>query len=179
MKYSELSNDVDKQIFINGLYDYLREKALNTTDIQRFNMIPGEILFDIIVDFINYCDYKTFCNTIDILLENNYIDMLCACAINLYNPTGINIFEKNKYIINKCPQQHKTRLYEDISFNYIENANDINIVEIRVIYYMIMIGDINRHYLNRILEECIEYRDYNTIENFNMLRFRKQYIMFI
>lgn len=179
MDYSELTNETDKQKFINELYDYLRNNALNMTDRQRFNMVHGEILLDTIVDFINYCDYKTFCNTVDILLENNYIKMMCTCAMNLYEPTGIDIFEKKKYIIDKCPKQHKKRLYRDISFNYIENANDIDNIEMAIIYYMFMKGDIDRKYLNMIFKECREYRDYNTIENFNMLRFRKQYIMFI
>ncbi len=179
MYYTELSNDADRQVFINGVYDYLRKKALNTTEIHRFYMIPDEILLDIIVDFINYCDYKTFCNTVDILLENNYIEMMCICAINVYELTGIDIFEKKKYIINKCPKQHKKRLYGDIACNYIENANDINNIEMTIIYYIFMKGDIDKNYLNMIFDECIEYKDYNTIENFNMLRFRKQYIMFI
>jgi len=179
MDYSQLTNDADKQNFVNNLYDEWRNDALKTTERQRFVMMLGEVSLDVIVDFINYCDYKTFCNTIDILLEYNYITLICECAMNIYEPTGINIFEKTKYIINKIPKQHKTQLYEYISINYIENANDISNINIAIIYYIFMKGDIDQNYLNILFKECYQYRDYNNIKIFNMLRFRKQFIMFI
>jgi len=179
MDYSELTNDADKQNFVNNLYDKWKNYALRTTDGQRLVMMFGEVSLDVIVDFINYCDYKTFCNTIDILLEYNYITLICECAMNIYEPTGINILEKIKYIINKIPKQHRIQLYKDISFNYIENANDISNIDVAIIYYIFMKGEIDRNYLNILFKECNQNRDYNNIENFNMLRFRKQFIMFV
>jgi len=215
-KYSTLVTDIDKNKFIQMIYDHIVDTAKILSEEDRIKLHIGEIALNIYVDFTRYCDYKILCNlirsssdsiklhigeialniyvdftrycdykilckVIDLLFEYKFINYVWGIIHNLFfishDDRGNNLFEKIKYIINKCPELYKNAIHEAITCNFINvSDNDLNRIEIDTIYYMFMKGYIDQSYINNTFEDEPYIDEY---ENRYKLRSRKQYIMFI
>ncbi len=178
---------------MDKLFQELNDYVHNTSQLNRSKMYYSYEYIDTDLDIsidnliINGgCSYNTFTTLIDFLLKHNCIYYIYRIIYKLSWQDSFELFNKIKYIITECPIQYKKKLFESLTNAYIENISDISRLDVMIIYYIYMKGELKLNYINSTFEGNIHSvpmiggfkRQFKT-DNIDMLLFRKQYIMFI